>query len=170
MLVGELEGLDQAEGLVDVAADGEVVDGDLAEDSLGVDDEETTQGDTLLLDQDTVVAGDLEVLVGNQRQLQVVTETTLLAGAFTPGQVGEVAVGGDTEDGGVELVELVEGVIEGEDLGGADEGEVHGVEQKDNPVGAIREGDLLELTVLNDGGGREGRGGLLNESLGGHVG
>jgi hypothetical protein len=39
VLVGELEGLDQAEDLVRVAADGEVVDGDLAEDALGGDDE-----------------------------------------------------------------------------------------------------------------------------------
>lgn len=135
MLISELEGLDQTQGLVDVTADGQVVDGDLAQGTLGVDDEETTEGDTLLLDQHTVVAGDLEVLVGDQGELQVVTETTLLAGTLDPGQVGEVAVGGDTQDGGVELLELGEGVVEGEDLGGADKGEVHGVEQKDDPVG-----------------------------------
>ena len=39
MLVGELEGLDQAEDLVRVAANGEVIDSDLAEDALGGDDE-----------------------------------------------------------------------------------------------------------------------------------
>lgn len=134
MLVGELEGLDQAERLLDVAADGQVVDGDLAEGALGVDDEEAAQGDALLLDQDAVVAGDLGVLVGHQGQLQVVAQATLLAGAFAPGQVAEVAVGGDTEDGGVELLEPGELVVVGEDLGGADEGEVHGVEQEDDPV------------------------------------
>lgn len=32
----------------------------------------------------------------------------------------------------------------------------------------VGEGDLLELTVLKDGGRREGRGGLLNKCLG-HV-
>jgi hypothetical protein len=39
MLVGELEGLDEADGLLDRAADGQVVDGDLAEGALRVDDE-----------------------------------------------------------------------------------------------------------------------------------
>lgn len=196
MLVGELEGLDQTQGLVDVAADGQVVDGDLAEGALGVDDEETAQGDAFLLDQDAVVARDLEVLVGNQGELQVLAQTALLARTLAPGQVCEVAVGGDTQDGGVELLELGEGVVEGEDLGGADKGEVHGVEQEDDPIGerqgehflyleirnqipswmikylplalVLGERDLLELTVLKDGGGREGRSGLLNKRLGRH--
>lgn len=137
VLVGELEGLDETEGLGDVAADGQVVDGDLAQGALGVDNEEAAQGDALLLDQDAVVAGDLEVLVGHQGQLQVLTETALLAGALAPCQVGEVAVGGDTEHGGVELLELGEGVVEGEDLSGAHKGEVHGVEQEHDPVGEV---------------------------------
>lgn len=133
VLVGELEGLDQTQGLVDVAAHGQVVDGDLAQGALGVDDEEAAQGDTFLLNQAAVVAGNLEVLVGNEGQLEVLAETTLLAGALAPGQVGEVAVGGDTQHGGVELLELGQGVVVGENLGGADEGEVHGVEQEDDP-------------------------------------
>lgn len=134
VLVGELEGLDEAQGLVDVAADGQVVDGDLAEHALGVDDEQAAQGDALVLDQHAVVAGDLEVLVGDQRQLEVLAQAALLAGPLTPRQVGEVAVGGDAQDGGVELLELGEGVVEGQDLGGANECEVHGVEQKDDPI------------------------------------
>lgn len=134
VLVGELEGLDQTQGLVDVSAHGQVVDGDLAQDALGVDDEQATQRDALILNQDTVVARDLEVLVGNQRQLQVLAQATLLAGALTPRKVGEVAVGGDAQHGGVELLELGEGIVEGEDLRGADKGEVHGVEQEDNPA------------------------------------
>lgn len=36
MLVGELEGLDETDGLLDGAADGEVVDGDLAGDAIWV--------------------------------------------------------------------------------------------------------------------------------------
>lgn len=133
VLVGELERLDQAQGLVDVAADGQVVDGDLAQGALGVDDEEAAQGDALLLNEAAVVAGNLEVLVGNQGQLEVLAQTTLLAGALAPRQVGEVAVGGDTQHGGVELLELGQGVVVGENLGGADKGEVHGVEQEDDP-------------------------------------
>lgn len=133
VLVGELERLDQTEGLVDVAADGQVVDGDLAQGALGVDDEEAAQGDAFLLNEDAVVAGNLEVLVGNQGQLEVLAQTALLAGALAPRQMGEVAVGGDAQHGGVELLELGQGVVVGENLGGADESEVHGVEQEDDP-------------------------------------
>lgn len=133
VLIGELEGLDQAQGLVDVAADGQVVDGDLAQGALGVDDEEAAQGDALLLNQHAVVAGNLEVLVGHEGQLQVLAQTALLAGPLAPRQVGEVAVGGDAQHGGVELLELGQGIVVGEDLGRADKGEVHGIEQEDNP-------------------------------------
>lgn len=33
----------------------------------------------------------------------------------------------------------------------------------------VREGDLLELAVLEDGGGREAGSGLLNKRLGRHI-
>lgn len=45
----------------------------------------------------------------------------------------------------------------------------HGLVGMDSPLALeVGQGDLLELTVLKDGGGREGRGGLLNKCLG-HV-
>ena len=43
----ELERLDEADGLVDGAADGKVVDGDLAENALRVNDEEAAERDAL---------------------------------------------------------------------------------------------------------------------------
>ena len=55
VLVGELEGLDKAQGLVHAAADGAVVDGDLAQDALVVDDEEAAEVEAVLLDVDAVV-------------------------------------------------------------------------------------------------------------------
>ena len=45
VLVRELKGLDEPQSFVDGAADGQVVDGDLAEDSRGRDDEEAAEGD-----------------------------------------------------------------------------------------------------------------------------
>ena len=45
MLVSELEGLDETEGLVHGPSDGEVVDRDLAEDPGRRDDEEAAEGD-----------------------------------------------------------------------------------------------------------------------------
>jgi hypothetical protein len=145
VLIGELEGLDETEGLLDVAADGKVVDGDLSEDTLGVDNEETAQGDALVLDQDAVAAGDLCALIGDEGELQVGTQTALLAGLLNPGEMGEVGVGGDTEDGGVDLAEAVEGVVVLDDLCRADKGEVHGVEEKDDPKA------YLSVTVTHQG-------------------
>lgn len=101
----ELERLDEADGLVDGAADGEVVDGDLAEDALGVNDEEAAEGDALVLEEDTVVARDLHVPVGDQRELQVGAETALVAGLARPGEVGVGRVGGDTWTRGERLKE-----------------------------------------------------------------
>lgn len=64
MLVRVLEGLYEAEGLVDVAADGEVVDGDLAGVALVVDDEEAAEGDPLVLLEHPVGLADGVVGVG----------------------------------------------------------------------------------------------------------
>ncbi len=49
VLVGELEGLHEPQGLVDVASDGEVVDGDLAQRLLAVDDEQAAERQALVL-------------------------------------------------------------------------------------------------------------------------
>ena len=49
VFVGELEGLDQSQGLVDISADGEIVDGHLAEGAGAIDDEEAAESDALIL-------------------------------------------------------------------------------------------------------------------------
>jgi hypothetical protein len=156
VLVGELEGLDETDGLVNGAADGKVVDGDLAEGLLGVDEEETAESDTSVLrveeesvwmmesgkrkmegrkgkeekekskahlDEDAVVARDLVVGVGNKLKLEVRSETTLVAVGVGESKVRVLRVGRNGEDLNTELLELVELLVEGEDLGGADEGD-----------------------------------------------
>lgn len=42
VLVSELKGLDQTQGLLNRASHWEVIDGDLPQDALGVDDEQTS--------------------------------------------------------------------------------------------------------------------------------
>lgn len=76
----ELESLDETDGFIDRTTDGEIVDSNLAENTLGVNDEETTESNTLVLDEDTVVTRDLHVSVSNERELEVRAETTLVAG------------------------------------------------------------------------------------------
>lgn len=85
VLVGELKGVDEAEGLVDRAADGEVVDCDLADDSGGIDDEEAAEGDAFFFDEDAVVLGELVVLVGEEGDVNL-AEATVAAGGVGPGE------------------------------------------------------------------------------------
>jgi hypothetical protein len=56
VLVGELEGLDETDSLIDRTTNREVIDRDLTEDALRVNDEKTTESDALVLDKDTVLA------------------------------------------------------------------------------------------------------------------
>jgi hypothetical protein len=55
-LIRKLEGLHKADNLVNVAADREIVDGDLTNDLLGVNDEETTVSNTYHWIDETVDA------------------------------------------------------------------------------------------------------------------
>lgn len=118
-----LEGLDEADGLVDGAADREVVDGDLAEGALRVDQEEAPEGDAGLLEEDAVVARDLHVLVGDELELEVRAEAALVAVGVGPREVRVLRVGRDGEDLGAELFKVGKTLVEGEDLGRADEGD-----------------------------------------------
>lgn len=121
VLVGELEGLDDTDGLLDGAADGEVVDVHGAEGALRVDEEGATEGDALLLEEDTVGLGDRVVAVREEAEVEVGAKAALLAGGLRPGKVGELGVGRESDDLGVDGLELLEGVVEGEDLSGADD-------------------------------------------------
>lgn len=164
VLLHELERLDQPHGLVDVPAHREVVDRDLAEDPLGVDDEHPAERDPRVLDEHAVVAGHAEVLVREDGDVHL-PEPALLAGGADPGKVGVLAVAGGGDDLAVDLAELVGLLAEGDDLGGADEGEVHGVEEEDKPLPlVVGELDVLEV-VVDDGGAAEIGCGLTNKSF-----
>lgn len=99
---------------------------DEPQNTLGVDDEETTEGDTLFLDQDTVIFGDFHVSIRKKGQPEIGAKTTLLTRLVCPRKVRVLRVGGDGKDLGVELLELGEGIIEGEDFRWTNEGEVPG--------------------------------------------
>lgn len=89
----ELEGLDEADCLLDGTSHGEVVDSDLPQDALRVDDEETAQSDTLVFDKHAVVPGYGHAAVGNQRKLEVGAEATFLACLGRPREMGKLGVG-----------------------------------------------------------------------------
>jgi hypothetical protein len=58
------------------------------------------------------------------------SETTLLAWSVDPGEVGEMAVNRATNNLAANLLELRIGIAEGNDLRGADKGEVQWVEEQ----------------------------------------
>jgi hypothetical protein len=122
VLVDELERLDDTDGLVDRAADGEVVDVRGTEGTLGVDEEGAAEVNALLLEENAVSLGDGVAAVGKETELEVGAEATLLAGGVGPGKVGVLRVGREGDDLGVDGGELLKSGVEGEDLGGADEG------------------------------------------------
>jgi hypothetical protein len=97
---------------------------DIPQGTLGVNDKETTEGDTLFLDQDAVISGDLHVTVCKKRQLEIGTETTLLTRLVGPRKVGVLRVGGYSKDLSVELLKLDKGIIEGKDFRWANKGKV----------------------------------------------
>jgi len=136
VLVGVLEGLDQAQRLVHAAAHRQVVHGDLAESALGVNDEEAPESVSVLREVDAVVAGDLVREVGEQGDVQP-AQASLCSGSVHPGQVGEVRVHATGHNLDSKLPELLDSVVEGQDLGGADEGEIKGVEEEDEVLARV---------------------------------
>ena len=58
VLIGVLESLDESESLFDVSADWEIVDLDVSQDSFLVDDERSSESDTVvfaMIDKNTIV-------------------------------------------------------------------------------------------------------------------
>ena len=132
VLVRVLEGLDHTKDLVNVPADGQVVDAVLAESSLFVDDVRSAEGDTsvvTILDQAAVVLGNLLSDVRDHGDTHG-TETTALSWLHGVLTVGEVRVDGATNDLSVDGFKLSALVIELADLSGANEREVQRPEEE----------------------------------------
>jgi hypothetical protein len=149
VLVGELEGIDETEGLVDAAADGQVVDGDLPQDAVRVDEEQAAQGNALLLDQDAVVLADGVVLVRQQRDVDL-AQAALLLRRVGPCEQRVLRVGRGEDDARAARFKVGSAVAEGEDLGWAHEGPGHRDEAKDQPLlvgGVLGEADVWESSV-----------------------
>lgn len=159
VLLSELEGVNETDGLVDGSANGEIVDGDLSDNALGVNDEETTESNAILLNEDAVVLGEGVVGVSDEGNLNL-AETAVLAGDIGPGKEGVLRVGGGEEDLSVALLELGGSLGEGNDLSGADKSEGEGEEAEHDPLaGVLFERDFLK-EAADDGGLLEGRGGV----------
>ena len=83
----------------------------------------------VVLEIDAVVLGDGVREVGEERDVEP-AEAALLARRVHPRQMREVRVHRAGDHLGTERLELCGPVVEGENLGGADEGEVQRVEEE----------------------------------------
>ena len=135
VLLYKLESFDQSQSLVHTATNRKIIDAHLSDNTTGVDDEQSSQSNASLLDQHSVVSGDVLVEVWHQGIVEA-TQPSLFARLVDPGQVRKVTVSGDSDNLAVDLRELLDPVREGDDLRGTDEGEVERVEV-DNKVFAL---------------------------------
>ena len=117
VLLVELQRVDEAQGLVDRAAEGQVVDGGLANQTGLVDEEGAAERDAVV-EEDAVGLGDVLREVRNERVLDG-ADATVLDVDVSPGTVRVDAVDRDAEDLDATLLELFDAVREREDLGRA---------------------------------------------------
>ena len=139
VLVSVLEGLDHTEDLVNVPADGQVVDAVLTESALFVDDVRSAESDTsvvTILNQAAVVSRDLLSDVRDHGDAHG-AETTALSWLHGVLTVGEVRVDGATNDLSVDGFKFSALVIELADLSGAHEREVQRPEEEHDVLAFI---------------------------------
>src|SRR5258705_1844075 len=146
-----LERIEHAYHLVHVATDREIVDAGPADDALRIHDEGGPQRDSLAPVQDAERGRELALGVGQHGEGQVLQIRVIAP----PRQVDEVGVGAHPEHLRVALAEVLVPLAELGDLGGTDEGEVHGPGEEHQPLAGIAlVADLGEFlaSVEADGG------------------
>lgn len=147
VLLEVLQGVHDADGLVDAAAEGHIVNQAVAHNAGFVDEEEAAVGNFVaLLCQHVVGCGNVLVNVGHER-VGYALNAALVARGVGPGPVAELAVCGATDNNGVALLKLGQSILEADELCGAYEGEVLGVEEQYHVLVALV---LLEAEVALD--------------------
>lgn len=68
----------------------------IPDDAFGVDNEKTSERDTLFLDEDIVITRDAHVPVRDQSKFQIGSETTLLPRLLSPSKVRVLRICRDT--------------------------------------------------------------------------
>jgi len=136
VLVVVLESLNDAKNLLRVTASRGVVEGGVAEVALVINDVSSTSREALVLEEAAVVLGDLLAGVSEDRHIEL-AETTLLARLLHPISVRLSRVAGRGDDLTVEILESLGVLRHGDDLSGADEGEVLGVPEQDNILALV---------------------------------
>lgn len=157
MLVGVLICLNKTESLVHGSSYRQIVHGYLTQVLFVIDDEKSTEGNSGLLVEDTVITGDLGALVRQQRNIHI-TKTALLARRIYPCEVTEVGIGGRCDHLTADVGELLHSVGESDNFRRAHESKVQRVEEEHEIFAlVVGEFNVLELSVHNSGTGESGR-------------
>ena len=96
MFVDKLESFDKSEGLVNWPTNGQVVDGNLSDDLVWIDDEQTTKRDSCI-QKNAIVMWDFLSEISQQRVFNL-SNSSLLSGRVAPSQVGEMRVNRNTDN------------------------------------------------------------------------
>ena len=131
VFIGEEHRIDHAEHFVFVASQRQVVDHGVTNGTVFVDQERSAQGNRIV-EEDIIVAGDLLVEVGNQREVDP-ADAAVIDRGFTPGVVAVLRVDRAADDIDPALLEVFEAMREGNDLRGADESKVKRIENRTAP-------------------------------------
>src|SRR3989344_4361781 len=154
-----------AQRLLHAAADVHVAGGAVLDDTLGVDDVSRADRDAFLGMQDLIGAAYGLVRVAQQR----IGDAAQFLG---PGAVAFDGVDADAVNHRPFLVEVAGQLTEARDLGGADEGEIGGIEKQHEPMAAgLAQGIVPDLALMHSGqaeiggGGRDGPHEVIKSSI-----
>jgi hypothetical protein len=143
-LIG-LECIQDADDFGDVAAHTQVVNGQVTDDSLWIDQEDSAVSQTLFLVINAVVRRQFVGQVG-QHDIFHAFEISM---AVAPALVGIDAVGAGGQNSAFAVVELAKSFIERDQLGWTDEGEIEWIEEQTDPFAVvIGQFDIRELAII----------------------
>ena len=147
MFVSELESLEKSQSLIHISSNGEIIDSNLPQFALRINDEQTSEGETLVLLEHPICPADGHALISQKRDLHV-AQTSFLATLLAPGKMGEMRVSAAGYHLAVEGSKLCSTVIESNDLRWTNESEVQRVEEENHILSLeVIHADLLELSI-----------------------
>lgn len=137
----------------------------MTNDSVFIDDVGGSVGDSnvaSVLTEASVGSGDGLVEIGDEGDIHS-SESTLVSGLEGVLHMGELGVNRDGDDFASDFSEFLGLIVEGDDLSGADEGEVEGVEEQDHVFTVIGSDIDINEVSIEPGGCDEGRGRFSDE-------
>jgi hypothetical protein len=154
VLVCKLEGLDESECLVNASSNSIVVYLNRSDLLLWINDEKASQSCSLhwiifLGNQHSIISANVLADICKQWVAKL-TKSSLVSWGLGPCQMSEVGVGWNSNNFSLDVLEILESVTEGDELGWAYVGEVKWVENHNQVLSfEVGQADLLEVSVDN---------------------